>query len=212
MQHPLRRAGEPPARTLRRCAAWLAGAVLVLGLSACGAKSQSWQLDDVEGHRPDLSFSLMADNGQPLRAADLKGKIAIVYFGYTHCPDICPETMAKLSQALSKDAAGAADMRILFISVDPARDTPASMHAYVDAFDSKHAIGLTGSPSDIEAIAKRYRVAYQADKPEGAGSYEVAHSSGIYIFDRDGKARLLANGNNTVDQLAHDLQQLAQQG
>jgi protein SCO1 len=210
MQHPHRRAGTPLARTFHRGAAWLLAASLAFCLSACGGKPQNWQLENVEGHLPDLSFSLTSDSGTPMSAQDLKGKIAIVYFGYTHCPDICPETMAKLSQALAKSAASARDMRIVFISVDPTRDTPAAMHAYVDAFDARHAIGLTGTPSEIETIAKRYRVAYQADQPEGTGSYEVSHSSGIYIFDRDGKARLLANGNATVDQLAHDLQQLAQ--
>jgi protein SCO1 len=199
------------AHACRRMAALLAAGSLALSLTACGGKSENWQLENVSGHLPDLSFSLTSDSGKPMNAGDLKGKVAIVYFGYTHCPDICPETMAKLSQAIGKSGAGADDMRIIFISVDPARDTPQSMHAYVDAFDAKHAIGLTGSPAEIESIAKRYRVAYQADKPEGGGGYEVAHSSGIYIFDREGKARLLANGNDTVDQLAHDLQQLAKQ-
>jgi protein SCO1/2 len=199
------------AHVYRRIATLLAMAGLAVSLAACGAKAENWQLENVSGHLPDLSFSLTADSGKPMNAQDLKGKVAIVYFGYTHCPDICPETMARLAQAIGKSGAGADDMRILFISVDPARDTPQSMHAYVDAFDAKHAIGLTGSPSEIESIAKRYRVAYQADKPEGGGGYEVAHSSGIYIFDREGKARLLANGTDTVDQLAHDLQQLAKQ-
>ena len=196
---------------LRRGATLLATAAIATSLAACGAKPESWQLEDVSGHLPDLNFSLTADSGKPMNAQDLKGKVAIVYFGYTHCPDICPETMARLTQAIGKTGADGTDIRIVFISVDPARDTPQSMHAYVDAFDSRHAIGLTGSPSEIESIAKRYRVAYQADKPEDGGSYEVAHSSGIYIFDRAGKARLLANGTDTVDQLAHDLQQLAKQ-
>jgi protein SCO1/2 len=239
MQHPHRRAGISPSpsfahspikpgshdalpirtsaisRAYRRCVALLATAglatSLAAGLAACGGKPENWQLENVSGHLPDLSFSLTADSGKPMTAQDLKGKVAIVYFGYTHCPDICPETMAKLTQAIGKSGAGGDDMRILFISVDPARDTPQSMHAYVDAFDARHAIGLTGSTSEIESIAKRYRVAYQADKPEDGGRYEVAHSSGIYIFDREGKARLLANGTDTVDQLAHDLQQLAKQ-
>jgi protein SCO1/2 len=118
--------------------------------------------------------------------------------------------MANLTQAITKIGSDANDVRIVFISVDPSRDTPEAMHAYVDAFDAKHTIGLTGSPDAIEAIAKRYRVAYQADAPAASGGYEVAHSSGIYVFDRDGKARLLANGTDTVDALAHDLRQLAQ--
>ncbi|CAB3787124.1 SCO family protein [Pararobbsia alpina] len=235
MQHPLRRAGLLPSQCFndsptkpsiddatstlssgithacRRIAALLVAAGLAASLAACGAKPETWQLENVSGHLPDLSFSLTSDTGKPMNAQDLKGKIAIVYFGYTHCPDICPETMAKLTQAIGKSGAGANDMRIVFISVDPTRDTPESMHAYVDAFDARHAIGLTGSPSEIESIAKRYRVAYQADKPNDGGSYEVAHSSGVYIFDREGKARLLADGTDTVDQLAHDLQQLAKQ-
>ncbi|RKP56433.1 SCO family protein [Pararobbsia silviterrae] len=207
MQHPIQHA--------RRASFAVRGAVLgilmSLMLAGCGKHPESWMLENVDGHLPDLEFTLTNDAGKPETAADLKGKIAIVYFGYTHCPDICPQTMANLTQAVAKVGDAADEIRIVFISVDPARDTPESMHAYVDAFDARHAIGLTGSPAAIETLAKRYRVAYQADAPASGGNYEVSHSSGIYIFDRDGRARLLANGTDTIDALAHDLRQLAQQ-
>lgn len=210
MQHPIL-----PARSLSRVHRAAVGAILGIVLSltlvACGKRPETWMLENVEGHLPDLSFALTNDNGKPTSAADLKGKIAVVYFGYTRCPDICPQTMANLTQAVAKIGNDANDVRVVFISVDPSRDTPEAMHAYVDAFDAKHTIGLTGSPDAIETMAKRYRVAYQADAPASGGGYEVAHSSGIYIFDREGKARLLANGTDTVDALAHDLRQLAQQ-
>jgi protein SCO1 len=216
MQHPIQ--GAPWRRTGAFGAMFglvlslTLSLVLSLTLAGCGKTPESWMLDNVEGHLPDLSFSLTGDNGKPLKAADLKGKVAVVYFGYTHCPDICPQTMANLTQALAKLGNDANDVRLVFISVDPTRDTPQALHDYVDAFDARHAIGLTGSPSDIETLAKRYRVAYQADAPNSGGSYEVSHSSGIYIFDRDGKARLLANGTDSIDALAHDLRQLVQHG
>ena len=206
MQHLIHRARHPFATLLGA----LCAVVLTVSIAGCGKRPETWMLDNVEGHLPDLSFSLTSDAGKPLSNTDLKGKVAVVYFGYTHCPDICPQTMATLTQALAKLGADANDVRIVFISVDPSRDTPEAMHAYVDAFDATHIIGLTGSTDAIESIAKRYRVAYQADAPESGGGYEVAHSSGIYIFDRDGKARLLANGTDSVDALTHDLRQLAQ--
>lgn len=208
MHYPMRRTRSWPLAAR----AALLGVALSLALAGCGKRPETWMLDNVEGHLPDLQFALTNDLGKPETADDLKGKITVIYFGYTHCPDICPQTMANLTQALAKLGNDAKDVRIAFVSVDPVRDSPEALHAYVDAFDASHTIGLTGSSADIEAMAKRYRVAYQADAPATDGGYEVAHSSGIYIFDREGKARLLANGTDTVDALAHDLRQLVQPG
>jgi protein SCO1/2 len=103
------------------------------------------------------------------------------------------------------------DARILFVSVDPARDTPAVMHAYVNAFD-KRAVGLVGSPRAVEALSKRYRSAFTREPGDADGRYEVSHSSAIYIFDRDGKARLLATPSASQDDLVHDLHLLLDTG
>ena len=181
-------------------------------LAACQHEQAApWQLTDISGHMPDLAFQLTDDHGKAVTAADYRGKIALLYFGYTHCPDVCPLTLAHLHvvmQRLGKLADGA---QILFVSVDPARDTPAALHAYVTAFDP-HVAGLTGSPADIEALTKRYRAAFSREPGAKDGSYEVSHSSGIYIFDANGKARLLATPTDAQDKLVHDLHLLLSPG
>ncbi|RUL80025.1 SCO family protein [Dyella choica] len=187
--------------------------VLGLLLTACQRNDATapWQLTDISGHMPDLAFALTDDQGKAVTASDYRGKVTLLYFGYTHCPDVCPLTLAHLHvvmQRLDKLADGA---RILFVSVDPQRDTAEALHAYVTAFDP-HIVGLTGSPADIEALTKRYRAAFSREPGKAGGSYEVSHSSGIYIFDASGKARLLATPEDTQDKLVHDLHLLLSPG
>ncbi|MHC1479675.1 SCO family protein [Frateuria aurantia] len=185
-------------------------ALITVLLAACQqAPSEHWQLTDIQGHMPDLEFALTSDEDKPVTAADFKGDTTLLYFGYTHCPDVCPLTMAHLHVVMQKLGPLAEHVRILFVSVDPARDTPQQLHDYVRAFDS-HALGLTGSPAAIEALSKRYRAAYSRDPSNSQGDYEVAHSSGIYLFDRQGHARLLATPADSQDALVHDLTALIQ--
>jgi protein SCO1/2 len=160
---------------------------------------------------PDLAFQLTDDSGKAVTAADYKGKVALLYFGYTHCPDVCPLTLAHLHAVLQKLGKPADDVRILFVSVDPARDTPPVLHDYVRAFDAR-AVGLTGPARDIEALVKRYRASFTREPDKHDSGYEVSHSSAIYFFDRAGKARLLATPADTQDQLVHDLRLLVESG
>ncbi|RDS81198.1 SCO family protein [Dyella monticola] len=183
-------------------------AMLIAGLLLAGCQRQEqampWELTDISGHMPDLAFHLTDDQGKAVSAADYRGKVTLLYFGYTHCPDVCPLTLAHLHVVLQRLGPLADDVRILFVSVDPARDTTEVLHQYVTAFDP-HAVGLTGSPSDIEALTKRYRAAFTREPNKGGGGYDVSHSSGIYIFDATGKARLLATPSDSQDKLVHDL-------
>ncbi|BBD79647.1 SCO family protein [Aerosticca soli] len=177
----------------------------LLMLAACSSSApQPWRLTDISGHMPDLDFNLVDDGGRAVSGRDYRGKVVLLYFGYTHCPDVCPMTLAQLHVVMQRLGPLADDARILFVSVDPARDTPAVLHAYVNAFDPR-AVGLTGSPRAIEALVKRYRSAFSREPPRSDGQYEVSHSSAIYIFDRDGKARLLATPAHPQDDLVHDL-------
>jgi protein SCO1/2 len=193
----------------RHLAALLTAAAFASLGAGCAREEAPWHLVDVTGHLPDLSFDLTGDNGKPVDAASFKGKTTLVYFGYTHCPDVCPETMARLMQVLAQiGTKDAQQVRILFVSVDPARDTPQALHAYVGAFDAEHARGLTGSNAQIESLAKRYRVAYQMEKRDPRGNYEVTHSSAVYVFDAQGRARLLATSEATPDAIATDLKRL----
>ena len=141
---------------------------------------------------------------------DLKGKTVLLFFGYASCPDICPTTMAQLSEVIEKLGDDAKDVRIVFISVDPHRDTPDVLQAYVDAFN-KNAIGLTGDEAQVADLARRYRIAYQIEKPkpgDDADTYDVTHSRGVFIFDNQGRARLLASDTEAVNAVTQDVRQL----
>ena len=175
--------------TCRRALLGLFALVAIAALGAC---------------QREPPFGLTDDNGKPVAGADFKGKVVLMYFGYTHCPDVCPLTLTQLHVILDRLGAPADRVRILFVSVDPARDTPAIMHDYVNAFD-KRAVGLVGSNADVEALAKRYRSAFTREPDRGDGNYEVSHSSAIYIFDGQGKARLLATPSAAQDDIVHDL-------
>ena len=184
----------------------------VLVLAACSEPEQKWSLYDVSGHLPDLEFSLKGAGNQTVTQASLKNKTSLIFFGYASCPDICPTTMAQMTEVMVKLGDEAKDVRIVFISVDPHRDTPDILQAYVDAFN-KNAIGLTGNEKEISALAKRYRIAYQIEKPKPGDSteiYDVTHSRGVFIFDRFGKARLLASDTEAIDLVTTDLRRLIQ--
>jgi protein SCO1/2 len=204
------------SRMKLRCAGrlvWLLAMILGgLLLAGCNRdESVPWRLTNVTGHMPDLDFKLVDDHGKPVSGQDYRGKVVILYFGYTHCPDVCPLTLAQLHVVMQRLGPLADGARILFVSVDPARDTPDVMHAYVNAFDPR-AVGLSGAPREIEALSKRYRSAFTREPDKGDGQYEVSHSSAIYVFDRDGKARLLATPGNPQDDLVHDLHLLLSLG
>ncbi|HLR78822.1 MAG TPA: SCO family protein [Burkholderiaceae bacterium] len=156
----------------------------------------------VRGFLPDLRFKLDGAEGKTYTEKDFRGKTVMLFFGYASCPDICPTTMAQLSQVMQELGPDADRARIVFISVDPHRDTADILQAYVNIFDS-NAIGLTGSEKQIADVARRYRVAYQIEKPKSddPDAYEVAHSRGIYIFDEKGRARILASDGESVDAL-----------
>ena len=195
----------------RTCLRWLLPACTALLLAACASRTQ-WQLDSVQGHLPDLKFQMTNDLGQPVTATTYRGKVVLMYFGYTHCPDVCPLTLVHLHTVLQKLGKQADDVRILFVTVDPTRDTAPVLHQYVTAFDPR-VVGLTGTQDAIAQLAKRYRAFYKPEqaKAASAGDYEVTHSSAIYFFDREGRARVLATPGSTNDEILHDLKLLVEQ-
>ena len=188
----------------------LALAFLAVGLAGCGDRSTNWSLYDVQGHLPDLSFSLQGAGNKTVTQDAFDNKTVLLFFGYASCPDVCPTTMAQLTEVLRRLGDDARDVRILFVSVDPHRDTPDVLQAYVDAFN-RNAVGLTGNEREVANLARRYRVAYQIEKPRPGASaeqYDVTHSRGVYIFDKHGKARLLASDSDQIDVVTKDLKQL----
>jgi len=194
------------------CLLYLLSLASLLALTACSEPDYKWSLYDISGHLPDLEFSLKGVGNQTVTQVNLKNKTVLVFFGYASCPDICPTTMAQLTEVIAKLGDNARDVRIVFISVDPHRDTPDMLQAYVDSFN-KNAIGLTGSENAVSVLARRYRIAYQIEKPsrgENPEIYDVTHSRGVFIFDRFGKARLLASDTESIDIITADLKHLIQ--
>ena len=185
---------------------------MCVALVWAGSAQADTTLHNVRGFLPDLRFSLQAGGGKTMTQKDFQGKTVMLFFGYASCPDVCPTTMAQLSQVMLELGDQAEQVRIVFISVDPHRDTPDILQAYVEAFDS-HAIGLTGTEKQVADVARRYRVAYQIEKPSSSDSqnYEVTHSRGVYIFDAAGKARYLAPDTESVEVLAEGVKTLLAQ-
>lgn len=178
-------------RKLRQSSLWLA-LILPLWLAACDDPAHQ-PIVSIQNRLPDLRFELQTAGGRTVTHEDIHGKIALVFFGYANCPDICPTTMARLAQ-LSDDLGEQAEhIRVLFISVDPHRDTPDMLGRYVQAFDNPSALGLSGSPAEIERLARRYRVSFQIQEPENPddSNYVVNHSKGVFVFDAKGKVRHL---------------------
>jgi len=135
--------------------------------------------------RPAPALQLTDQDGQPFDLASLRGSIALVYFGYTHCPDVCPTTLVDLRTAIATSGVPA---RVVFVSVDPARDTPAVLKTYLDAYRVGF-IGLTGSDTQIASTAKAWGVGYEADPPDSNGSYAVTHTAETFLVDASGTLR-----------------------
>lgn len=182
---------------------------LFCAMAVSAAVHADTAIHGVRGFLPDLRFTLQSAGGKTLTQDEFKGKTVMLFFGYASCPDICPTTMAQLSQVMLSLGEDADKVRILFISVDPHRDTPDILQAYVNAFD-KNAIGLTGTEKQVADVARRYRVAYQIEKPKNddKDNYEVAHSRGVYMFDAQGRARVLAADTESVEALTESVRGL----
>ncbi len=191
------------------------GAALALscGLVLGGCQSRTtWHAADVSGAAPALQLSMTRTrDGKTVGAGDYRGKVTLLYFGYTYCPDVCPLTLSNVGRVLKQLGPSADRVRVLFVTVDPNRDTPAILNQYAAAFGPQ-VDALRGDPDQLASLARRYRVAYSVDPHGAGGAYEVTHSSGIYVFDPDGKARLLisslSTGKPDIDGTASDLRAL----
>jgi protein SCO1/2 len=177
-------------------------------LSGCGERSPRWHETDIAGAMPGLAFRMeRASDGATTTERDYRGRIVILYFGYTHCPDICPATLANLSDVMERLGSQSADVQVLFVTVDPARDTLALLHTYVGAF-SPRIDGLRGDADALARLARRYRVAYSVTPPTDGRPYSVMHSDAVFFFDRDGHARLVTTSTDDTVAIAEDLRRL----
>lgn len=180
---------------------------LCLAIAACGRATHA-DTTDISGVMPPLSFSMVrANDGAPVNAGSYRDKIVLLYFGYTHCPDECPTTLANLSIALKHIGLEANDVRVLFVTVDPARDSVPVLKKYVNAFATQ-IDGLRGSNNAIAALARRYRVLYAVTPAAHGRAYEVMHSDSLFMFDRSGAARLVTMSTDDAAALAAEIKSL----
>jgi protein SCO1 len=176
---------------------------LVLG----GCSKPQFNNIDISGANYARDFALTDANGVPRTLGDYRGKVLVLFFGYTHCPDVCPATLAQLAQARRMLGADGGRVQVLFVTLDPDRDTPQFLARYVQAFDPSF-VGLTGTGHQIEATAREFKVFFQKVPGQTADSYTLDHSSGSFVFDSVGHVRLYLRDGAPADQIAADLKRL----
>lgn len=186
---------------------WLV--VLMLILSACQPSTQNNQFvaTDITGADFAQTLNLTDHTGQQRTLVDFNGKVVALFFGYTHCPDVCPTTMVDLKQAMKLLGARADEFQVLFVTLDPERDTQAVLAQYVPEFDARF-IGLSGTKEEIATVAKDFKIFAAKVENSGKSGYTIDHSAGIYIFDKTGKIRLYIDYGAKPADIAADVTKL----
>jgi protein SCO1 len=190
--------------------AWLAASIAVFALAACQPAPQAptFQATDITGAAFARDFRLTDHNGQVRTLADFKGKVVAVFFGYTHCPDVCPTTLADFAAALQQLGPQRAErVQVIFVTVDPERDTPELLQAFVPAFNPAF-LGMFTDADALKRLANEYKVVYQKSSVKGADDYLIDHSAGTYVYDPQGRLRLLMPYGSSPDAIAQDLKTL----
>ncbi|MDD5387734.1 MAG: SCO family protein [Gallionellaceae bacterium] len=179
---------------------------LVLSLVGCDqSQKPAFRGSDITGANFGLRLDLTDHNGRAVTLESFKGKLVVLFFGYTHCPDVCPTTLSDMAAALKLMPEGASDkVQVLFVSVDPERDTPEILKAYVPYFHPSF-LGLHGSPEQVAQAARDFRVVYRRHVEPGAEGYLVDHSAGSYVLDGHGRLRLYLPFGHTPRDIADDL-------
>ncbi|MFD1558961.1 SCO family protein [Paraburkholderia silviterrae] len=178
-----------------------------MALVGCGQQPPSFSNLDITGNTQfGKDFSLPDASGKMRSLADFKGKVVVLFFGYTHCPDVCPTTMAELSQALQQLGPDAAKrVQVLFVSVDPERDSAEILSQYVSAFNPTFIALRPADEAQLKQITKDFRVYYAKVPGNTPGSYTMDHTAASYVFDTTGKLRLFARDGQGVTPWLHDL-------
>jgi protein SCO1/2 len=183
-------------------------AALFFGLTACSGQDDKpvFKLTDVTGASFGKTLELSDHNGQRRTLGDFKGKVVALFFGFTHCPDVCPTTLVEMANVMKELGGDAGRVQVLFVSVDPERDTADVLKRYVPAFHPSF-LGLTGNADEIARAAKEFKIYYQKQKLP-SGGYTMDHSAGTYILDGEGRLRLFAQYGAGAPALLHDIRQL----
>mgnify|MGYP001165993488 FL=1 len=192
-----------PLRRLRLLAACVLAAGLLAG---CGEPAPSFHATDITGADYGKSLALTDHQGQPRTLESFRGKVVTLFFGYTQCPDVCPTSLSAMSEVMRQLGADADRVQVLFVTVDPERDTLELLAEYVPVFDPRF-LGLHGSPERIAEVAKEFRIFYRKSGDIG-GQYTIDHSAGTYVFDPEGRLRLYVRYGETPENIAADIRTL----
>lgn len=195
----------------RRAAALALLALAAAGCTPAGPGAASFKGIDITGAEYARALSLPDQDGKLRNLAEFKGKVVVIFFGYTQCPDVCPSTMAELSQVKKSLGAQGDKVQGIFVSVDPARDTPEILKGYVTSFDPTF-VALRGTPEQVAATAKEFKVIYAKVPGTTEGSYTVDHTAGSYVFDTQGRVRLFVRYGSGAENLAADIKTLLAAG
>jgi protein SCO1 len=181
----------------------------LLGLAGCdiGGRDKPFNGIDLTGASYAQRLALTDQNGQPRTLGDFKGKVTVVFFGYTQCPDVCPATMAELAEVKRSLGKDGQRMQGVFVTVDPERDTQAVLKSYMAGFDPSF-VALRGTHEQTQAVAKEFKVFYAKVPGKEPDSYSMDHSAGSYVFDTNGRIRLLERYQTPPQALAEDLKRL----
>ena len=190
----------------RRAALLIVTAIMLAGCSS-GEPKEKFKASDITRVSWGRDFHLVDPAGRARSLADYRGKVVMLFFGYTNCPDVCPTTLAKMAQAVDRLGPDGKRVQGLFVTIDPVRDVPAVLAQYVPSFNPTF-VGLSGDPPTIAATAKEFKVFFEAQKPGPSGFYTVDHQAGLFVFDTRGRLRLFMGPNIWVDAMVHDLRLL----
>jgi protein SCO1/2 len=194
-------------KRLLTIAAFSAVALFATGCDKLRDKAPAFHNTDVTGVDYAKGFTLTDHTGKVRTLEDFRGKIVVMFFGYTQCPDVCPTTMAEMATVLKELGPSADEVQVLFVTVDPERDTQELLSHYVPAFD-KRFIGLYGDATATAKVAKEFKVFYAKAPGADANSYTVDHTAGSFVFDKQGQLRLFVRHGQGPGLIAHDLRQL----
>ena len=205
---------EPTMNKRQALQTFFCGALVttsLLLLPGCSEKAMSFVSIDITGAEYARDFSLPDHNGQQRSIKDFAGKIVVVFFGYTQCPDVCPTSMAELAEIRTMLGADGARLQGLFITVDPDRDTPDVLKAYMANFDPTFLALRPSSPEQLAALGKDFKAYYKKVDGRTPTSYTMDHSAGSYVYDTKGRIRLFTRYGSGAKALAGDIRQLLQQ-
>jgi len=184
-------------------------AFFMVVLAGCNAANneQKFNATDITGVDFGNTLNLTDHTGKPRSLTDFKGKVVALFFGYTHCPDVCPTTLTDMKQAMKLLGGQANELQVLFVTLDPERDTQALLAEYVPAFDASF-IGLYGTKEQTASVLKDFKIFAAKVENKGRSGYTIDHSAGVYVFDKVGKIRLYVDYGTKPDAIASDVKQL----